>query len=142
MYTRLGISLYVLTPSDTFVFFVVLWASPSTRYGDAVVLVASQEIRERVLFREDKTHYRDMSLVQYCILEVVGAARHYGILRNDLTKQFLKIDPRSTFHHCRTLENFGLLKVTVITVHSKFLRFTNFWHCNFFGYIPGFKSCP
>ena len=83
------------------------------RYGDSAVLVASQEVRERILLREDSCTHRDMSLVQYCILEVVGASRHHGILRNDLTKKILKIDPRSTFHHCRTLEGFGLLKVTV-----------------------------
>ena len=82
-------------------------------YGDSVVLVASQEVRERALFPAYKESFHEMSLIQYCILEAIGSSRHIGILRTDLTKQYLRIDPRSTYHHCKVLETAGLLSVTV-----------------------------
>ena len=85
----------------------------SHRYGESAVLVASQEVRERALFPDNRDCSYDMSLVQYCILEVVGASRHHGILRTEITKRYLRIDPRSTFHHCKVLESFGLLRVKV-----------------------------
>lgn len=83
------------------------------RYGDTAVLVASQEIRERTLFPENKDFFYELSLVQYCLLEVVGSSRHYGILRTEVTKHYLKIDARSTFHHCKVLESAGLLTIKV-----------------------------
>lgn len=84
-----------------------------SRYGDSLVLVGCQEMRERTLFPEDKAPCYDISDIQYCLLEVVGRARHHGILRTTLTSRYLKIDARSTFHHVKILKQAGLISVKV-----------------------------
>ena len=80
-----------------------------------MVLVASQERRERALYPENKDSFHEISLVQYCLLEVVGCARHYGIQRTKITKNYLRIDARSTFHHCKVLVTSGLVRIKVQT---------------------------
>ena len=55
----------------------------------------------------------DFSDPQYCLLELIGKSRHYGIFRVNVTKQFLKIDARSTFHHVKILQQAGLIVLKV-----------------------------
>ena len=74
------------------------------RYSDnKLVLVAVQEIRTRALFNSSCDPLYNMNEVQYCMLELVGRCRERGIFRTDITKQFFKIDARSTFHHVAIL---------------------------------------
>ena len=75
--------------------------------------MGSQELRERSLLPRDKDPCIDISDIQYCLLEVVGSSRHHGILRTYVTTKYMKIDARSTFHHCKVLEQAGLVTVKV-----------------------------
>lgn len=85
------------------------------RYGrDSLLLVGSQQMREKALVAPDTDpSLSDLSDLQYSLLEVIGSSRHYGIFRTNVTKKFLKIDARSTFHHVKTLEKAGLIVVKV-----------------------------
>ena len=100
------------------IYHVVLYYLSS--YGDTLLLVGCQELRERALFPVDKAPTFEISDIQYCLLEVVGRARHCGILRTTLTNKYLKIDARSTFHHVKTLKKAGLLSVKVCYVYNTF----------------------
>ena len=83
------------------------------RYGSSLVLVATQEVREGALIPANVDPCIYLSDVQYCILEVVGCARQYGIYRTFLTNQYLKIDARSTFHHVKMLAAMNLITIKV-----------------------------
>ena len=86
-----------------------------SRYGsDNLLLVGSQQMREKALIPSDiDPSLSDFSDLQYSLLEVIGSARHYGIFRTNVTRKFLKIDARSTFHHVKMLEKAGLIVVKV-----------------------------
>eukprot|EP00731_Ephydatia_muelleri_P002705 Em0001g2705a len=81
------------------------------KYGNGLVLVASQEVRERALTPAEMDPMLDLSEVQYCVLEVIGCSREYGILRSYITNHFLRIDARSTFHHVKTLAAMNLVVI-------------------------------
>ena len=84
------------------------------RFGDNLVLVASQELREKSLTPPDQdSPLYLLADIQYAILEVVGASRHHGLPRPFLTTDYLKIDVRSVFHHVKTLRLSGYLTVKV-----------------------------
>ena len=91
-------------------------------YGDTLVLVGSQALRERALIPGDKDPCFDITHTQYCLLEMVGRARHFGLLRTAVSNQYMKIDARSTFHHVKILEQSGLINVKVrvglVLIHS------------------------
>ena len=85
-----------------------------SRYGNSLVLVGSQDMREKALIPPDRDpSLSHLSDIQYCLLEVLGRSRQYGMFRTDLTKKFLKIDARSTFHHVKLLAKAGFLVVKV-----------------------------
>ncbi|XP_055371218.1 general transcription factor 3C polypeptide 1 [Condylostylus longicornis] len=48
------------------------------KYGDTLVIVASQEYRESVLFPEYTQKVTDVTAVQYCVLEAIGRSRFNG----------------------------------------------------------------
>ena len=48
----------------------VLMLSNSRRHGDSLAIVASQQLRERALWPEDKDPCIEITDVQYCLLEV------------------------------------------------------------------------
>lgn len=86
------------------------------RYGeDRLVMVATQEVRTKVLCTPSMDPMYSINDVQYCALEVVGRARHEGILRSHLTNKYLKIDPRSTFHHVAILQSIGIITIKANT---------------------------
>ena len=89
---------------------------PSYSYGNSLVLVASQELRERSLVPVTQSPPGDINDVQYCLLEVVGCSRHYGTCRPYITNKYFKIDARSLYHHSKELKKHGLV---VIKVGSK-----------------------
>ena len=89
----------------------------SLRYGeDRLVMVAIQEVRVKALRAPSMNPMYSINDVQYCMLEAVGRTREKGILRTDLTNKFLKIDPRSTYHHVGVLQSIGAI---IIKAHSK-----------------------
>ena len=87
------------------------------RYGeDRLVMVAIQEVRTKTLTSPSMDPTYSVNDVQYCALEAVGRARDEGILRSHLTNKYLKIDPRSTFHHVGILQSIGAI---IIKAYSK-----------------------
>ena len=79
-------------------------------------MVAVQEVRTKVLSCPSMDPMYSINDVQYCALEAVGRARDEGILRTHLTNKYLKIDPRSTFHHVAILQSTGAI---IIKAYSK-----------------------
>ena len=75
--------------------------------------MASQELRERVLTPVGGDSCLEVPDVQYGLLEVVGAARHYGISRPFVTSKYLKVDARSTFFYVKQLKKRGLIDIKV-----------------------------
>ena len=82
-------------------------------YGNSLVLVASQELRERALVPLTQSPPGDINDIQYCLLEVVGCSRHYGTNRPYITNKYFKIDARSLYHHCKELRKHGLIVIKV-----------------------------
>ena len=80
------------------------------------MMVAIQEVRVKALSVPSMNPMYSINDVQYCALEAVGRAREKGILRIHLTNKFLKIDPRSTYHHVGILQSIGAI---TIKVHAK-----------------------
>ena len=95
------------------------------RYGSGLVMVASQEVREGALIPAEVDPCVDISEVQYCVMEVVGCARHYGVHRGFFTNKYLKIDARSTFHHVKIL---AALKLITIKVWACVRSVRGVWH--------------
>ena len=80
-------------------------------------------MREKALIAPDTDpSLSDLSDLQYSLLEVIGSSRHYGIFRTNITKKFLKIDARSTFHHVKILEKAGLIIVKVTGWEGDYLE--------------------
>ena len=82
-------------------------------YSNSLVLVASQELRERALSPVTQSPAIDINDLQYGLIEVVGCSRHFGISRPLMTSKYLKIDARSVYHHTKTLRKLGLIVVRV-----------------------------
>lgn len=78
---------------------------------DLLVMVAIQEVRIRALACPSMDPMLSINDVQYCVLEVVGMTRDKGILRAHLTNKYLKIDPRSTYHHVAVLQSIGAITI-------------------------------
>lgn len=91
-------------------------------YGDSLVLVASQELRERALSPPTQIPPMDISDIQYGLLEVIGCSRHYGVSRPDITTNYLKIDARSVYHHNKSLRKLGLVVVKVTRAVMQLLK--------------------
>ena len=89
-------------------------ATCKCRYGHSLVLVASQELRERALTPLTQSPSVDIPDVQYGLLEVVGCSRHHGAYRPYITTKYLKIDARSVYHHSKTLRKLGLITLKVM----------------------------
>ncbi len=75
--------------------------------------MGSQDLRERALIPSNKDLCLDITHLQYCLLEMIGRARQFGLLRTDISNIYMKIDSRSTFHHVKILEQCGLIIVKV-----------------------------
>ncbi len=75
--------------------------------------MASQELRERALTPAGGDPCLDMPDVQYGLLEVVGAARHFGISRPFVASKYMKVDSRSMFFYVKQLNKRGLIDIKV-----------------------------
>lgn len=79
-----------------------------------MVIVGSQDFREHALFLNHvASSALELSDIQFCLLESLGMCRHNGIFRANVTNKYLRIDPRSTFHHVRVLRRAELAVVKV-----------------------------
>jgi hypothetical protein len=88
------------------------------KYGERrVVIVGSQSCRERSLISPhvNPSHVQ-LGDWRYGLMEIVGKSRRNGIFRNHLTKTYLKIDARSTFHHVKILQEMGVVNIKVYTL--------------------------
>ena len=87
----------------------------SHRFGDCLVLVASQDLRNTWLTPVDQgtpPMVENITDIQYCILELVGMARHQGVPRPFITACFQK-DVRSIFHFVKALRLAGFVSIEV-----------------------------
>ena len=114
-----------------------------SRYGNSLVLVGSQDMREKALIPPDRDpSLSHLSDIQYCLLEVLGRSRQYGMFRTDLTKKFLKIDARSTFHHVKLLAKAGFLVVKVRRTCKYLLFFISSFSSSLCLFVRKHVCCP
>ena len=79
-----------------------------------MVIVGSQDFREHALIPNHvASSAPELSDIQFCLLELLGMCRHNGIFRANATNKYLRIDPRSTFHHVIVLRRTELAVVKV-----------------------------
>ena len=85
------------------------------RWGDCLVLVASQELRNKAIFGLNFDPHVFLSDVQYCLLEYVGQARYKGRMQRSMSTSYMNIESKSTFHHLKGLKTMGLISMQVST---------------------------
>lgn len=72
------------------------------KYGNRLVLVASQLLRERVLFGPDVDPFMEISDPAYCLLEWVGRGRQFGRLQS-ASSVFNGMEYGTNFHYLKNL---------------------------------------
>ncbi|KAJ3614800.1 hypothetical protein NHX12_018370 [Muraenolepis orangiensis] len=87
------------------------------RYGQKLVLVASQKRRFRALIGDDSDPDLKVNNLSYCILERLGRARWQGELQRDLHSSSFKMDAGKFHYLRRCLDRYGL-----ITMQSHVIR--------------------
>ncbi|XP_055507682.1 general transcription factor 3C polypeptide 1-like isoform X3 [Leucoraja erinacea] len=90
------------------------------RWGERLVMVASQMIRHRALIGWESDPEISLPDYSYCILERLGRARWQGELQRDLHSGAFKIDARKMHYHRRVLDRNRL-----ITLQSHVIRQPN-----------------
>ena len=70
-------------------------------------------MRQRTLFPSTLDPNFELTEQEYGMLELVGRARRWGVSRIYLTKEYLKIDPRSAFHFSKKMSLAGIVKIKV-----------------------------
>nr|XP_014348197.1 PREDICTED: general transcription factor 3C polypeptide 1 [Latimeria chalumnae] len=88
-----------------------------SRWGEALVIVASQDLRYRALIGWEGDPDLKLPDYSYCILERLGRARWQGELQRDLHCGIFKVDARKMHYHRRVLDRNGL-----ITLQSYMIR--------------------
>ena len=91
---------------DIFIFNVCRW-------GDCLVMVASQEVREKAILGLDCDPNVPLSDIQYCLLEHIGQARYNGRMQKYISSNFFKVESRTTFHHLKILRKAHLVTMQV-----------------------------
>ncbi|XP_022784579.1 general transcription factor 3C polypeptide 1-like [Stylophora pistillata] len=79
------------------------------RWGDCLVMVASQDVREKAIFGLDCDPYLSLSDIQFCLLEHIGQARYSGRMQKSISSNFFKVESRTTFHHLKLLRKAHLV---------------------------------
>ncbi|XP_043945407.1 general transcription factor 3C polypeptide 1 [Protopterus annectens] len=90
------------------------------RWGDKLVVVASQMLRYRALISWEGDPEVKLPDYSYCILERLGRARWQGELQRDLHSGAFKVDAGKMHYHRRVLDANGL-----ITLQSHVIRLPN-----------------
>lgn len=67
-------------------------------YGQHFVIVASQELRESALISDTAYPLVELNEMQYCMLERIGRARHYGELSQKKQGPYSNEDPKIMFY--------------------------------------------
>ncbi|PIK49823.1 putative general transcription factor 3C polypeptide 1-like [Apostichopus japonicus] len=83
-------------------------AEVTQKYGDTLVLVASQSIRLRALCGSDSCQTEQLSDIVYVLLEWIGRHRHYGAFQSD-SKKDIKIDSKMGFYYRKHLSRLGII---------------------------------
>ncbi|XP_054016236.1 general transcription factor 3C polypeptide 1 isoform X1 [Hylaeus anthracinus] len=74
------------------------------KYGQKLVIVASQSARNHALTRNEVLPTLELNAIQYCFLERVGRSRYHGeVTQGKLSLNALKEDPKSLFYHRKLL---------------------------------------
>lgn len=74
------------------------------KYGQSLVIVASQPVRTRALVGVDVSPTLELTIMHYCFLERVGRARYHGeVTQGKLSLAALKEDPKTLFYHRKFL---------------------------------------
>ncbi|MBN3291836.1 TF3C1 factor, partial [Polypterus senegalus] len=92
----------------------------SKRWGEKLVMVASQKIRHRSLIGWDGDPDLNLSDLTYCILERLGRARWQGELQRDLHCGTFKTDARKLHYLRKPLDRNNL-----VTLQSHVIRLPN-----------------
>ncbi|XP_033731017.1 general transcription factor 3C polypeptide 1-like, partial [Pecten maximus] len=82
-------------------------------WGEKLVIVASQEIRENAICGPlyDPSHNWSNMLHAYCILERIGRSRYNGCMSvGPLSLQLFNMPPKTIFYHTKNLVKLGLVK--------------------------------
>ena len=93
-----------LTRHNSFMIFSVF-----SRWGNCLVMVASQELREKALLGVHCDPNLAIIDIQYCLLEHIGQARYNGRMQRAIGSSFLKMEPKSLFHYLKGLRMLGLI---------------------------------
>lgn len=80
-----------------------------SRWGNCLVMVASQELREKALLGVHCDPNLAIIDIQYCLLEHIGQARYNGRMQRAIGSSFLKMEPKSLFHYLKGLRMLGLI---------------------------------
>lgn len=96
----MGITVSLVT-TYSFLFF--------SRWGNCLVMVASQELREKALLGVHCDPNLAIIDIQYCLLEHIGQARYNGRMQRAIGSSFLKMEPKSLFHYLKGLRMLGLI---------------------------------
>ncbi|RDD40570.1 General transcription factor 3C polypeptide 1 [Trichoplax sp. H2] len=87
-------------------------------WGDKLVLVANQQVRDRALFGTgNNPSFFNLTADQFCLLERIGRARWRGETQRILAKYFLKLDFKNIFRKLKFLWRLKL--ITHQTSHVK-----------------------
>lgn len=81
------------------------------RFGNRLVLVASQSVRNFVLISHDTNPNFELSDVSYCLLERIGRSRRCGELTTSLN--FMKNGANPTFYFWNKLRQRNIIKTQV-----------------------------
>lgn len=88
------------------------------RWGEKLHLVATQEIRQRILFGPTYPPVmEEVSPPRYIILELIGKGRWVGFLQADFQKK-CGMDSRSSFHHVKSLLRLHMITKQVRVIVS------------------------
>ncbi|XP_074101473.1 general transcription factor 3C polypeptide 1 [Cotesia typhae] len=88
------------------------------KYGAALVIIASQELRQEALLGDSVSPTLELSVVQYCFLERVGRSRYHGeVTQGKNSLSVLNEDPKTLFYYRKLL-----LKHKLITKQSHYQK--------------------
>lgn len=82
------------------------------KYGQKLVIVASQTLRERALIEDNINPNLQLPLTHYCVLERIGRSRRIGEITIKKTSG-IKEDPKSLFYIRKGLQEHGLIRKQV-----------------------------
>ncbi|CAL8071516.1 unnamed protein product [Orchesella dallaii] len=90
-------------------------------FGSRLIIVAIQSVREKALLGTNFKKHHSLSVVQYCMVERIGRARHKGeVTRGKISLQMMKIPPKILFYMRK-----ALLATKLVTKQNASVKFEN-----------------